>query len=346
MSLFGIALAGLPWTHYLFGLLWLPVAFQVVFAREFAGFRGRLVGTMFLASIFCVPLLSGALRVSAISPALAWITEPPSWKPLAALLAPTGLLAGLAAAFAIRFLMAGSEDRPSIKVTSIVWLAAWIVLPSVALFGMAIAWKQPSLAQLRYILPLLGPMVMLAVALFATASRGRFLVFVALVYSIAAGHAQSAWHRVRRPVWHDSEWKDAGLMLKDRAKANELVFVQPGLVETNLVPSFYMNDDFQEYVTSRLSDFYAGRGFVRLALPMNIIPLSDFARDYARRVELAKQAGDSVWLVASADTDLGRQCIEQFAALMTSRGFRPEVVRENPVARVIRYRADERGAVQ
>jgi hypothetical protein len=346
MSLFGIALAGLPWTHYLFGLLWLPVAFQVAFAREFAGFRGRLVGTMMLASIFCVPLVSGALRVGAISPALAWITESPSWKPLAALLAPTGFLAALAAAFASRFLRGGIEAHPSIKITSIVWLAAWIVLPSVALFGMAIAWKQPSLAQLRYILPLLGPMVMLAAALFAAASRGRFLVIVALVYSIAAGHAESAWHRVRRPIWHDSEWKDVGLMLKDRVKPDDLVFVQPGLVETNLVPSFYMNDDFQEYVTSRLSDFYAGRGFVRLALPMNIIPLSDFARDYTRRAELAKQAGDSVWLVASADTDLGRRCMEQFDAMMTDRGFRSEVVRENPVARVIRYRADERSAVQ
>jgi hypothetical protein len=338
-SLLGIALAGLPWTHYLFAVLWLPAGLQVMFAKEYAMYRGKLLGSMVLAGVFCLPLIPGAMRVQAIGPALAWITEPPSWKPLDALLAPTAFLAGLAAAIALRFApgwIAPAYRWSPVKRMTMVWFVAWIVLPSAALFGMAKTWNQPSLGQLRYILPALGVMMILIAQLFAVASAGRLVVVAALVYSLAAGHVEAAWKRLRNPIWHDSEWKEAGELLKERAGPNDLVFVQPGLVEANLAPIMFREPGFQEYATSRLSDFYAGRGFDRLVLPMNFPALGDYLGEYARRLEFVKANKGTAWLVVSADTDLGERCQAGFEEWIKARGFALEVVREDKIARVIR----------
>jgi hypothetical protein len=337
-SLLGLALAGLPWTHYLFGVFWLPAFLQIALAREYAGFRGKLFGTLFLAGLWCLPLMPGALRVGAIGPALAWITEPPSWKPLEAIVAPIGVAAAMAAALAFRVLPApaGAPTSSTVNHRSMVWIVAWAALPFAVLVGMAQAWNQPSLAQLRYILPTLGAAAAVMAGLFAATSRGRSVAIVALVYSIAAGHASHGWRRVRQPVWHDSEWKEAGGYLRDHAASADLVFVQPGLVEANLTPARFHDAGFQEYATSRLSDFYAGRGFTRLALPMLFPAGGEYVLDYARRVEAVRQAGGTVWLVVSADTDLGQGCQRRFEEWIKSLEFDVEVVRPDPVARVLR----------
>jgi len=340
-SLLGVALAGLPWTHYLFAVFWLPASLQIMFAKEYAGFRGKLLGAMFLAGWFCLLLIPGAMRVQEIGPALAWITEPPSWKPLNALLAPMGFFAGLAAAIVLRFSpswIAPAYRWSPVKRTTMVWIVTWIVLPSAALFGTAKAWNQPSLGQLRYVLPTLGAMTIVIAQLFAVASGGRVVFIAALAYSVAAGHVASAWKRVQQPVWHDSEWKEAGQLLKDRAALNDLVFVQPGLVEANLAPIMFRNPGFQEYATSRLSDFYAGRGFDRLVLPMNFPALGDYLGEYARRLEIVRANKGTAWLVVSADTDLGERCQAGFEEWIKERGFAVEVVRENKIARVLQCR--------
>jgi hypothetical protein len=339
-SLLGIALTGLPWTHYLFGLLWIPAALQVIFTKEYAGFRGKLFGTMFLAGLWCLPLIPGALRVNSIGPALAWITEPPSWKPLDALLAPTGFIAGLAAAFVLRFIpgwIAPVYRWSPVKRDAMVWLIAWIVTPFAVLMGLATAWNHPSLAQLRYVLPTLGAAVVVIAQLFAVASGGRFVVVAALVYSFAAGHATNAWRHVQQPVWHDSEWKEAGELLKEQATERDLVFVQPGLVEAFLTPVKYADPGFQEYATSRLSDFYGGRGFPRLVVSLNFPRGEDrYLDEYNRRVENVREKNGVVWFVVSADTDLGELCQKNFEAWTRAKGFAVQVVRDNRIARILK----------
>lgn len=339
-SLLGIALTALPWTHYLFGVFWIPVALQVLLTKEYAGFRGKLIGTMFLAALWCLPLIPGALRVSAIGPVLAWITEPPSWRPVNLLLSPMGVVAGIIAATLIR-LVAGWKTAPAYlgigRRDSVFWYALWIATPFALLFSLAWGLNHPTLSQMRYVLPTLGPMVAMIAALFGIFSRGRFVVAAALVYSFAAGHVEHAWRLVQQPVWHDSEWKEAGEFLKERAAPNDLVFVQPGLVEALLAPFHYANPDFQEYATSRLSDLYAGREFPRLVVSPNFPRGEDrYLAEYNRRVEDVRQKNGVVWFVVSADTDVGELSQKNFEDWMKGKGFKVEVVRPNRIARILK----------
>lgn len=339
-SLFGIAMAALPWTHYLFGVFWIPAALQVLFTKEYAGFRPKLFGTMLLAGLFCLPLIPGALRVQSIGPALSWITEPPSWRPIELLLAPIGFISGIAAAYVLRFISGWNvpSSQPSTSgLHSLFWLIVWIATPLAVLFGLAWAENQPSLSQLRYVLPTLGPMAAMIAVSFAIRASGRYVVIAALVYSLVAGHLEHAWRFIQRPVWHDSEWKEAGELLEVRASSNDLVFVQPGLVEAFLTPRKYADPGFQEYATSRLSDFYAGRGFPRLVVSLNFPRGEDlYLAEYNRRVDSVREKKGVVWFVVSADTDLGELCQTNFESWIKAKGLGVEVVRENRIARVLR----------
>jgi len=337
-TLFWLALAALPWTHYLFAVFFLPALVQVVFATEFAAFRWRLLRGIGIAFLLCLPLVPGAWRVQTIGPALAWITEPPSWKPLDALIVPVAFIAALAASIALRLLPARvSISQPAPNRWTLVVLIGWIVIPFATLMGLALFENSLALAQLRYFLPTLGPIVLLISGIFAAASRAKLVVVAAFVYAVVAGHAASAWHHIRHPVWHDFEWKDAGESLKDRAAASDVVFVQPGLVEAVLTPVKYADVGFQEYATSRLSDFYAGRSFSRLVVSPNFPRGEDrYLAEYTRRVEEVRRTNGLVWFVVSADTDLGELAQTNFEQWIKAKGFTVEIVRPNPVARILR----------
>ena len=338
-SLFGIALAALPWTHYLFGVFWIPAALQVMFTKAYSSFRGKLIGTMLLAGLCCLPLIPGALRVHSIGPALAWITEPPSLKTYDPMFAPMGIIAGLVVALAVRLATRNIHllSMPILDERFIALGTGWIIAPITTLFGLAVFLTQPSLGQLRYSLPILGPIVAFISIAFAICSRGRLVIIAAIVYSFTAGHVEHAWRLVQHPVWHDSEWKEAGELLKDRAGENDLVFVQPGLVEAFLTPVKHADPGFQEYATSRLSDFYAGRGIARLVVPMNF-PRGEnrYCAEYNRRVENVREKKGVVWFVVSADTDLGELCQTNFENWIKAKGFGVEVVRANRIARVLK----------
>jgi hypothetical protein len=163
------------------------------------------------------------------------------------------------------------------------------------------------------------------------------VVACALLFSATSGHVEHAWKLIQQPVWHDSEWKQAGQLLKERATQQDLVFVQPGLVEAFLTPVKYGDPGFQEYATSRLSDFYAGRGFPRLVVSLNFPRGEDlYLAEYNRRVEMVREKKGVVWFVVSADTDLGELCQTNFENWIKAKGFKVEVVRENRIARVLR----------
>ena len=337
---FWSALAALPWMHYLFAVLYLPAFLQVVFSKEYVGFRRRLVAGMVVAGLFSLPLIPGFLRIREISAFLETISETSITSSFRNLLHVKGLAAAIATAFVLgRFPLRTSSSRfQGPPHSGWAWILIWWLLPMSTLIVVSIVRRQPTLATLHYSLPVFGPFAVVIAGMFASLSRGRFAAFAALVYMFVSIHGVETWKRIRQPQWMNSEWKWAGELLREQAGTADIAFVQSGLVEVNLTPIKYADVAFQEYATSMLSELYAGGGFRRLALPYEFPkPGGEFLVDYSRRVEDARKAKAKVWLVIHPDFE--ERCQRGFERWIRDQGFRTEIVRQNEFVHVLRCEA-------
>ena len=133
--------------------------------------------------------------------------------------------------------------------------------------------------------------------------------------------------------------------MNDRAGPGDLVFVQSGLVETKLVPLRFEDEGFQEYTTSRLSDFYLHVDVKRLSLPLIWPPpnaTADWRQNYTERLWRACADGKRVWVVLSADSDVGELCERNTRQWLTQLGVRVEVLSDLRVARILRAHCGDR----
>ena len=130
----------------------------------------------------------------------------------------------------------------------------------------------------------------------------------------------------------DAAWKDVGLMVAAADPPPDLVLVGSGLTEMTLVPAYYNNPKFQDYVCSRLGRMYQQRSAVRLSLPMfwpkDWVGFYNFYEQASARVcksarqvhgPEAKKVG-SIWLIAATDTDLLRNSAARAQQLLESTG--------------------------
>jgi hypothetical protein len=148
------------------------------------------------------------------------------------------------------------------------------------------------------------------------------------------GTAGRTWERLRQPDRHDHFWLDAARTFSKSTRPGDLVLVQSGLVENRLMPAFFGDDGYQEYTTSRLSDFYWPNPVARLTLPLPWME-GDWQKAYALRIDETTSASGRVWLVISADSDIGQSTERGAIAWLESRGFRLRVISPDRVARIL-----------
>jgi hypothetical protein len=333
---FLMANAALPWTHYLFAAFW-PVEWLLVVATPGRSKRTALAAGLVVAGLSALPLVPAMQRIQAIGPALAWITEPPSLRMLAAFVDPAALGWSCAAALALGLLIRANASSPNVGLG--LWLLVAAAGPALLMYAAAAGFGQPSLGQTRYVSPALAPILLTLGWLFAAISRRRAVVLAAVAFVAIANFPVGVWIRLLYPVWHDDHWKHAAIVLRDRAEDRDLLFVQSGLVEARLTPNFFADPGFQEYATSRISDFYLQRRLPRLTLPPFWPPVGetpDWQADYRTKLAAAKAAGGMVWLICSADTDVGAAAETAARTWFESQGWKLTLTFDRTVARVWR----------
>lgn len=364
----------LLWSHYLFAaavimqtLLWLVVP---VSRTETVKGVSRLGG--WLASGACLllpaPLIPALLLLQSRSAYLNWVTETRPWteplqlltfieqnpKTLAAWFA---LLVGVGVAALLRLIGVvlfgvsppeptdDTQEQPQASHVNApfrewLFLTVWALGASYLLWGASLL-KDPTLSQARYFATQIGPTALLAAWLLRRIGGSTGGVWAALVLLWIIGAPNHVWEVLNNPVRHDRFWLDAALLLNDRAGTGDVIMVQSGLVETKLVPLRFEDEGFQEYTTSRLSDFYLHVDAQRLSLPLiwpppNAAP--NWRLHYEQRLKQACAEGKQVWVVLSADSDIGEMCEQNTRQWLTQVGFRMEVVSDLRVARILEAR--------
>lgn len=334
--IFTMASAGLIWTHYLFALC-LPGLFLAAAMLNLGGWRNGPVRLtmnsilLIVAAASALPLWPGMERLLAYGPYLEWVSQPMDSGQYWTVFQIGPLLASLAVAAGIAWSRRTkpSDFRPSWPILGSLATLSLFPAASLALAGWLVS---PAISQPRYYLIAIGPMVVLAAGCWFRLA-GRWAICGALVFALAAGTAQRVLLTIESSSRQDRHWLEAARLLATSARPHDLLLIYSGLVESCLVPERYPDAAFQEYTTSRLSDFYLPGEYERLALPMHPIAGS-WQGEYSKRLEMARQQGRGVWLILSADSDKGQAVEEWCLAWLGQHGFTPRLVRQDRVARV------------
>ena len=372
---FLVANGGLLWTHYLFAVLLPTQLLLASFSnlrdddeRVEAGRRPialfALLGLWIIPILAALPLLPGIIRLIENGPFLNWITDERPWHrqldlvhgvPFVWAFGLGLLLFGVRWMRGRRIAKASPEASPAapdrgeessssrlIETPSIaaglkvlVALLIWFAVPIYSLW-FASRFLGPSLAQPRYYLIQVAPMALLLAFGMRWLAGAKFAWLLALVFVFVDGTPGRVIDILRRPDRHDHYWLDAARLLDEQASAGDLTLVRSGLVETSLLPAHYEDRGFQEYTTSRLSDFYLRTGLVRLSLPL-IWNEGRWQAEYADRIEATCRRGGTVWMVVSADSDLGESVESATIHWLQGLRLRAERVDDERVARVYRF---------
>ncbi len=343
--LFAGCCLALPWTHYFFALTVPALLLAGLIARDPDLDVARtvdqplprrwLVAIGLLSGIAALPLLPGALRVQSLEKALRWHTTPPSptdWESQFGL--PVWVAYGSICGF-VCLAISGGWSR-----TRLALALACGLLPAFALNVAGRVWESPVLLQTRYASTGIGVMAVALCLGFCPWRRGgRLVLTVGLVALSCWQQGSGLRKRFEAPVWHDTEWKTAAQLIAAEAGPHDLALCYTGVVETRLAPMNFADAGFQEYCTSRLGTAYLPGEFPRLALPYAWSPGADgfeWQAHYAASAKKSLAGGGAVWLVVSADTDLGMEAEAAAVAWLKSLGFAPVPVRDNSIARVWR----------
>ena len=344
---------GLIWTHYVFAVL-IPTQLLLLPLVHWPGngerenatrpalAKASLAAILLLLSISAVPLLPGIFRLIACRPFLNWITEIPAWyRPLGLLELGTAgwwpliVVVTLAALVLLAGKVRGrpaNGSLPAWPASTGLALSLWLIVPIYALW--LSAWLGgASLAQARYIIVQAAAAVLLVTFVLRCLVEPRALGVLALVLLLLSGTPGHVSDILSNPVRHDRYWQEAALLLNDRAGTDDLVLVQSGLVETVLVPTQYADPGFHEYTTSRLSDFYLDVDLRRCSLPLRWVD-ADWQRYFADLIKATTARGGRVWLVISADSDLGQAVEHAAIRWLTSMGLSVQPVSDERVAKV------------
>jgi hypothetical protein len=255
-----------------------------------------------------------------------------AWVALRAALIPVGLVL-LTLVALLRGALSRRGTSSSTAGSRRVWLAmiAWYAGPILLLWA-ASRWLSPSLAQPRYTSIQILPAALLLAGFLRVAVGPRWLAAtVVAVILVGPGPARVVEH-LRHPSRHDLWWKDAADWIDAEARPGDLVFVQTGLVETQLVPALHGDAGFQEYVTSRLGPFYRRTPLTVLSLP-RFMSDGPWRSAYAERIRATRAAGGRVFLIFSADSDIGEAMERQTTLWLASLGPPPKLERDIRVAR-------------
>lgn len=335
----GCAAAGLMWTHYvallLIGVVWLTLHLRTDDPQQK---RIRLPTTLLagaLAALLCLPLAPAILRLREWSPFLNYMPEGQPWWQTLGPLWWAGAPAGLLAAALMRLV-----GRPAaVSLRRALLPALWTLLPLLCLALLARG-DMSSLANPRYQIPYAaGGACLIAVLLAALAPRpwaavlGAFTV-IGLTWSLSDA---APWQLRRLGAPADVEWRNASLLIQQTGVPGEPVFVQSGLVESHLVPAFYDDPLFLEYVGCRISRFYLEQHHPRIGMPYFWDNPPELSPAFRRMMSPASADRESFWIAAATDTDLNQASLAGLEQLARAAGFDRIIEQRGPNMTILRY---------
>ena len=347
------AATGLMWTHYTSAPLAVLcfVAMAGLLIRTHGPFNQwrNLLAAALLVVVCSVPLVPTLLRMWEWSPFLNFQqNNSPPWEiigPLWWFGLPLGWFAawlvtrGMALFGQSSFETPSSETRaqkrehPTVptkanfsepNVRNEIWmLILWSLVPLLLLVLVARG-DQACLANPRYQIAFAIPGSCFIACLLAHRRTGIAATIgcVAALFAtwVITGRSPLEPHRLRDPG--ATHWQQMAEIIQREGNDDQPIFAQSGLVESTLVPAFFEERQFLEYVACRISRFYLDRPCPRYGLPFNWKSSLEMQRYFADRLIDAKSRGvTTAWLAGAIDTDLNRMSISGFEAILQEQGY-------------------------
>jgi hypothetical protein len=320
-GVWAVVAAAVFWTHYLGAPLIAASWLTVLWPRPANQLRGwqPLIAAMLggvMTAVACSPLLPAVERLSEWGPLLNYQSRTtPLWN----LFGPFWWL-GLPVAITVtwllsKFLRAGPHGAASWRewlagvMAAPAWLPLlWSAVPLLVLSVIAQG-DHSSLANPRYRVPYaVGGACLLA--LLVPARRHPRIALAGVTLALSASWAVSdarPWQLVRLGDVAATDWQQIGTIIKSQGREGEPIFVQSGLIESNLVPALCEDEQFLEYVACRTSRFYLPTPHPRYGLPFLWNASADAAESFRQRIARETAGGQRViWLACATDSDLNR----------------------------------------
>jgi hypothetical protein len=318
----------LVWTHYLTAPLVALVGCGLFRSRAGGPAdppRWRLSPWPWMAAglvgLLCLPLGPAVYRLWLWSAAL---SGPASDVPLAPLVGSfwwLGFPVGFGLSRIVSTVAGGSAEGGPPRGHELAFLTVLVVAPILGLYLMG-QMGMSGLATPRYRVGFTVPAVLLCATLmarrqaFCAACVGGLAVIAAVWWS----QGRTPWKPTSLGNPMDAAWRDMALVIRERGRPGEPIFVQNGLLESHLVPAYYHDPLFHSYTAMSMSHFYLPVDSPRYALPWLWQQPTAMSQWYLER--LAVPPGEGVWLAAALDTDLNRLSVEGFLALVQQAGLR------------------------
>ena len=332
--------AALLWTHYtsvlLVAISGLGVAISVAGRRGLGGITlwKLLLAALLLAGL-CLPLVPSIFRLVEWGPflnysgadATVWNVIGPLWW------------AGLPVAWGLtRILNRGASS--SLAPKSGYWLTfACAVLPVLIFAGFA-SGEVSSLTNSRYRVAYAPAAACLIALLLTSTPRWRVSVAAAMVLLVVSWSLSplKPWELGRLGAAADQDWGELNAHLASDSKPDEPILVQSGLVESHLVPVFFEDRLFMEYVACRVSRFYVETPHPRYALPYFWDERTGVVAYYRNLLDSWEGRSATFWVAGATDTDLNRNSLSGIESLAESAGFEAFETTIWPNATLIHYR--------
>jgi len=276
-----------------------------------------------LSIALCWPLLPAVLRVHA------WGD---SWHLFATRVPVLDLIGsdwwlGLPLAIAASWLTGrtggpATKDTPSATGWRITAAQLALLAFGLTVAGAAAQWAgQSSLASSRYRTSSAVPGALLFAHVLTWRPWFRNVLAAALVGIVATWSVLDhfPWRAVRLGNPMDYAWHDMALAIEAEGAPGEPVFIQAGVIEGMLLPAFYEDSTFDEYIAFAMSRFYLRADHPRYGLPYHWQRPAEMAGWYRQRMNA--RPGGRTWLAAAADTDLNQASIDGFDAIARRTGL-------------------------
>lgn len=311
---------GLIWTHFLNLPLVGLTALCLIWPREPAAKprpRWMLPTAFGLVTIAIVPLVPSLLRLQEWSSALDYrASPPPLWKgigPYWWLLLPVG--------FGLGWLLTRLRPKDTIQIPLRQNLPMLILLGflPIAVFAIVPAATLSTLAEARYRL-IYAPASSVLIA--GVLIQNRKVLPALLASAIGIGGCwwiigESPWRSIELTVPAATDWTILTKRLQQEGTEDEPIFVYSGLIESRLVPAMFDDPLLMDYISCRAGRFIVTTPHPRLALPWSWTQHVPLIEHYERTL----QGSQGVWLIASIDTDLGRESVQHFTELARKHGL-------------------------
>lgn len=140
-------------------------------------------------------------------------------------------------------------------------------------------------------------------------------------------------------------WKEFAEIIERDGQPGEPLFVQSGLVESNIVLGQFADPIFSDYVACRLGRFYLKTPHPRYGLPslwLNLDANTQLIDYYAGIARAAKESKVDVWVASATDTDLARNSLQGIQQILFDAGYNAVTSIERPSAVLLHYRVESR----